>query len=712
MCGCLLRIIEGSSPPRCYVCLAVATVPASSNIADIHHHHSTTMIERGWRFYPALKVLLPYAGGIALARLLAPSLELVAAAFALSLLILAIGLRSGRPEWHSWLLLVILLSGALSGVMQLTSPLAGLEGLSLSRVELIGRVVSTPIILNDRIEFTVDPDSLLVRNSVARPGGSLLVRIYDSTIAPRQIPTRGDHISLIGSLAIPGPAANPGGFDYGAYLRSRGIAMTMSVSRGRSMEIFRHEEIAWWESLIEWMRQRARDFAERYVGGEEGDIARALLIGEQRHIDRPTRDAFMRTGTIHVLAVSGLHVGVIALALFVLVSWIPNRAVQLPLYVGALALYAAVAGGSPSILRAVVMAAAFMLAGTLSRIHRPLNTLAVAGLLLLLVDPGILFDIGFQLSFASVAGIIMIAVPAGSIIGDRWPVLRTRRLVFAVLQLLLISLAAQLFTLPCVLYHFGSVSIIAPVVNIVVVPLGSIALGSAIAGVVCSGIPLLAEWFGGTAYLVLQVMVRIVQGASTLVMPAVEMGTIGLCTALVLAVMIVYMALSRTPSQWVLRSVAWSLSLILLLMLSRMFDPLHPKEARDLYLLRARHGTVLGSVERDTLLLYACSRDAADSGTARFIGEPLSRRLGLSGCRIIPLDSAQRTAIDRLLLINANGKEYIMRSLPVIIADTRQRATGHVHIGGRRLLYVPLRMQLDEAIVLRYDGAWKEVAWR
>jgi competence protein ComEC len=670
------------------------------------------MIDRGWKYYPALKLLLPYAAGIVLAKVIAPSAGVLLFVLALVLIALAVVLHYRRSELWLAVMLVMLVSGALGGVLRLPSRLEVLHDLSLSRAELIGRVISMPIIRSSRIDLVVECDSLLVRNAIAHPGTNVLVRIFDSTIAPSRVPLYGDHISLIGVVAIPGNAANPGAFDYGAYLRSRDIELTMSISNARSIDIFRRHDMSWWESGIESIRQAARDFADRYVGGEEGDILRGLLTGELDYVDMPTREAFARTGTIHLLAVSGQNAIVIILVLFVVISWIPNRWVQLPVYIGALVVYAAVAGGSPSILRAVVMASVFKLVMTVGRIQRPLNTLAVAALVLLVLRPGDLFDIGFQLSFASVAGIFMVTTPLSGAIAGRWPGLRRGGLLFGGLQLLMMSIGAQLFTLPLVLYYFGYVSILAPIINIAVVPLASLALGAGVAGVVFMALPLFPGWFGGAAYMVLWCVEWLVHHAATVTTPLVEPGTIGLFAASLLMAMSIYLALSRALPQAGVRLAAWSLSLFSVMIFDRAFDPLRSDVARDLYILRARNGITVAAVERDTLMLYASGPDAVDTGTVRFIADPLGRRLGVAARRVVNIDSAETTVPEKLLLINDQTKEYAMRSFPIIMSNTRRRPLGFVRVGGEQLLYVPLGVRLSEAMVWRYDGRWREVEWR
>src|SRR5207248_797073 len=125
--------------------------------------------------------------------------------------------------------------------------------------------------------------------------------------------------------------------------------------RGSPAYIFQRGDLSVSAEALPWERGMGRQFADDFVDREEGDIMRARLLGEKQYIDETTRDAFMRTGTVHLLAVSGLHVMVIALVLFALLSWIPNRMAQLVIYSLLLSFYALMAGAGLSIARAVIV---------------------------------------------------------------------------------------------------------------------------------------------------------------------------------------------------------------------------------------------------------------------------------------------------------------------------------------------------------------------
>jgi competence protein ComEC len=670
------------------------------------------MIERNWKYYPALRILLPFAAGIAAARLLQPSAPQLLLLLSVALGLLAFVLTRGARDPALPLFATLLVGGALWYAVRSESPFDRFQGASFRNAEVIGRVVSTPSARGRGVQFIVDCDSILCGSLAGHLRTDLLVRIYDSTLDPRRLPAFGDHISIIGTAAVPDPPANPGEFDYAGYLRDRGVGMTLTVSDARSLYLFNRGDLSWLEELVARVQERARDFADDHVGGREGAIVRALLLGEREQIDEPTRDAFMRTGTVHLLAVSGMHVGIIALALFVVVAWIPNRIVQLLIYMASLGFYAMVAGGGASIVRAVLVASSIMLVRTAGRVTSPLNTLAFAGLVILVASPAELFQAGFQLSFAAVAGVLLLYGRSYRAVAGRFPMVGRRWFLAWPVQLFLLSLAAQLFTLPLTAYYFGYISLISPLTNLVVGPLIDIGLGAGLAGAALSGIGPLAGWFGAAAYLAVGAGERLVEWSAGLPLAGLPFMPVGKISGLLLGGMILYLAFSRGWGSLGTRIIALASLALCLLTWEQLSDPLKRLGPADLLLLHTRNGIAVARVRGDTLALIGGNRDVGDSDFVRFTCTPLARRVGARSLWLVPLDSAGASPSGMLAALNERPGEYAMRDLPVIVSNTSQRRLRLVEGGGEGWLQVPLKAGLDEALLLHNDRKWEEIAWR
>jgi competence protein ComEC len=235
-------------------------------------------------------------------------------------------------------------------------------------------------------------------------------------------------------------------------------------------------------------------------------ILLALLLADKSGIETDTMEAFRETGLMHLLAVSGLHVALVGLALFAFLKPILGRlgvsyrraewtraAVTLALLV----VYALVTGGSVSVVRAVVMTAVVLVGRAMERRVDTLNALAFAAIGLLVWRPEALFEVGFQLSFGAVAALVTLSPVLNTWVPEAW----TRRaagrwLVASVVA----STAATLGTAPALLVHFGRLPLAGLILNAPAIPLTGAALGSALAAAVTYGVaPGVASLFGAFA---------------------------------------------------------------------------------------------------------------------------------------------------------------------------------------------------------------------
>jgi competence protein ComEC len=329
--------------------------------------------------------------------------------------------------------------------------------------------------------------------------GRLWVSLPDGVDAR---PARGDAVRFTGDLLAPDGARNPGSFDFRKYLRARSIhttlraADTVVLDRGQGPG----RAASWVESAIE-----AR------LPGETGALLQGLLLGRSSALPDETLNAFRRSGTVHVLAVSGLHVGFIALIAYALLRTVrvPRRAARLAV-IPCLACFVALVGPRPSVLRAATMAAAAIVSWALSRRAPPANTLGVAALALLLARPGALFDLGFQLSFGATVGLVLLAQrlessfsrAASGVVRRVVPrVTGSPRPVRLIAAPLAVSVAAQTGVAPFLVAHTGELSVLAPLANLVVVPLAAFTVASGIAMLAAeAAVPPLAPVFAASAW--------------------------------------------------------------------------------------------------------------------------------------------------------------------------------------------------------------------
>jgi competence protein ComEC len=290
----------------------------------------------------------------------------------------------------------------------------------------------------------------------------------------------GSRLRIKGVIDEPPHPRNPGEFDYGRYLALNEIDGVIRVANESDVEVIGMEQSFSPGRIFQSTRNALLERIELFHTSFRGAFLKGVLLADRGEIPLELKQSFVDTGTIHVLAVSGLHVGIIAAIVHFLFGLfrIPRKAVVLATMV-TLFLYAALTGAPPSVVRATIMAWV-ILAGTLfERRGDVYNSIGFAALLILAYDPKQLFNVGFQLSFSAVLSIVAlypILEKGIQRIPERFEELK---IIDPALKLFAVSLAAQLGTLPFTAYYFERVSIVALGANLVVVPivLANVSLG-------------------------------------------------------------------------------------------------------------------------------------------------------------------------------------------------------------------------------------------
>ncbi len=232
-------------------------------------------------------------------------------------------------------------------------------------------------------------------------------------------------------------------------------------------------------TLLEGWRRDAGDLLTRVLPEPEAGLAAGILVGLRDRVDREVAAAFTTAGVSHVVAISGWNIAIVAAAIGALAGRLGRRRRSIVTAVAIVA-YIAFAGASPSVLRAGAMAGVVLFARESGRSGRAAAALGWAAFLLLVADPGLIGDAGFQLSTLATAGLIAWATP----LTDRIDRVGRGHVPRWLAESLGVSLAAQAATLPIVLASFGRLSIIAPVVNLLVVPIVAPAMAAGIVALV------------------------------------------------------------------------------------------------------------------------------------------------------------------------------------------------------------------------------------
>ncbi|MDL1979292.1 MAG: DNA internalization-related competence protein ComEC/Rec2 [Deltaproteobacteria bacterium] len=353
-----------------------------------------------------------------------------------------------------------------------------------------GTISDLPGISDERTRFVVEAETISAAQIRRRVCGRvrLTVRGRVSGIC------RGDAVAFFGRLKAPRNFKNPNGFNYERYLSFKGIRVTSYVNDPALVVRLGGDGISVASSMLRSARNRISELTASAVTDKNArGILQALLVGDRGGISPDLREMFLRSGLAHLLAISGLHVGMVGAFFFFLFRIALNRSERLLLagvvirWSAALTIlpvivYGMLVGMSPSTQRAVIMAFVFLTAVVFEKEARQVNTLAVAALVILIVAPVALFDISFQLSFIAVLSILfgLRLLPWSRSPSDSVWLLLSKRLA----TFMAVSLFAIIGTLPLVLFYFNQVScvglmsncIAVPIVGFLVIPLGMLAV--------------------------------------------------------------------------------------------------------------------------------------------------------------------------------------------------------------------------------------------
>ncbi len=358
-------------------------------------------------------------------------------------------------------------------------------------ITVVGEVVRPVRRAPDRVVMIVDVKQITEGKSTASTSGLLRLTWREANHTVHQ----GNHVEVLTRLREPYGTRNPGGFDYGQYLKRKGIRAVASITGPDKVLIGGETRIlttSWiWQGIDAWRDQVHRAAIETLREPALG-LFLGMIIGEQSFITPEVRDAFMATGTVHIISISGSHLGLIAFLVFFLVKgvvlrlpaawvqWLSLRLTATRLAVittiPVVSFYTLLAGGEIATVRSWIMIILFLAAVWMGREKHLLPALGIAGVFATVADPHVIYDTSFQLSYSAVLAIALVIrmnhyktehdleidISSTGIMGNLWK---------KATQAWWMTLAVTLVTLPLVAYYFNQIAWLGLLSNMVVVPL-------------------------------------------------------------------------------------------------------------------------------------------------------------------------------------------------------------------------------------------------
>lgn len=341
-----------------------------------------------------------------------------------------------------------------------------------------------------RIILYFQKDSIAVSNDLS--GSSLLQLQY------------GSELLFSRSLQPIINTGNPGGFDYKQYASFQDIYYQVFLTPKQWVPLPTNYANLFKKFLFS-TREKMVALLQKYIEGKtEVGLAEALLIGYKDDLDKQLVQAYSNTGVVHVIAISGLHLGLIYWLLNFLLGPLSKRKkakwIKPLLIIIILWLFSLLAGGSPSVLRSAVMFTCIVLGESRDRKISIYNSLAASAFLLLCYNPFWLCDVGFQLSYIAVLSIVVFSKPVYDLLYV------PNKLLDHCWKLISVTIAAQILTTPISIYYFHQFPIVFLITNLVAIPLSSIILLGEIMLCAFSFLPVLATGIGWIIYQLIQLL--------------------------------------------------------------------------------------------------------------------------------------------------------------------------------------------------------------
>ena len=354
-----------------------------------------------------------------------------------------------------------------------------------TRAGIEGTIYKAPYVSAGMATFPLHAERILRAGDVERVKTNLWVRVYGYNGALAV----GDRIRFPARIREFRNFNNPGRFDYRFYMQSRGIALMAVVGDGRYVVPMGEGELGFIDGVLERARGPLRLFFSQRLSYRAHAIYAALILGERQGLTSRLREPFDRAGVGHIMAVSGLHLGLVAWLFFTLSRWLLSFSHRLILMMDTRKLaalittvpvigYGLITGFQLSSQRAVVMILVFLWSIIIGRERDVWSSLCLAALVVLSLSGDSLFTTSFQLSFIAVAGILwlspMIFTPISKFAAATGP-FQGSRLASTILKytigLVVVTTAATVMTIPLIAHHFHRFSIVALPANLMVVPI-------------------------------------------------------------------------------------------------------------------------------------------------------------------------------------------------------------------------------------------------
>lgn len=377
----------------------------------------------------------------------------------------------GKQVWIALVFLIVAIAWAYMDDVKHRSPILEITHIMKDeRVSMIvkGKIDSFPVVDGDRLRFFLQVEELFQNDVPWKIKERIWVSIRLVTQEEQQkakLFSRGDRIALPVDLSLPRLPTNPGEFNFSHYLWQQYTYLQGYGEGLSSISMIQPANELGWKGV-----HNIRSFLEGRIdevfSPEIAGLMKAMLLGVQEDLSADLEDIYRNTGIVHIVAISGSHVMLVIVSIYVLLHGfhITRERVYEILFVF-LPFYMLLTGLSPSVVRASLMGMIYVLANRFYRPYSAIHAISIVFVFVTLISPRILYSIGFQLSFAITLSLVLFTQPVSEWLQKRL------KITPAISMALAVTIVAQLFSLPFIAYHFHVLPLSSIIVNALILPL-------------------------------------------------------------------------------------------------------------------------------------------------------------------------------------------------------------------------------------------------
>lgn len=633
--------------------------------------------------FPMVRILLPFMAGIILCTVISPSAGIPMPIW-ISLLLITIvtaffpfkKIRQFKQQFFGIAASIFLFVSGYNSVLFHKEILRPDHFSKTQSSGIFIAVVNEPLQeKNHSFKTILKVKALKKGNVLVKAEG--LVLTYFAKDSAKKPPAEGSTITFSASIQPISPPQNPGSFDYRRYMANNNVYhqvylinsswQLLENPHGFNLVRTAHKISHKFVSILHDNGLKAREFA----------VASALIMGQSDMLDNETLQAYSGTGVMHILSVSGLHVGVIFIIISFLLRFMKSKGGQLYLKTAIILFtiwaYALLTGMSPSVLRSAAMFT-FISFGTASnRYVHIINSLAVSAIALLLYNPLMINNIGFQLSYIAIIGIVFINKP----IADLWS--PKNRIAEYIWGLIAVSIAAQVATAPLAMFYFHQFPAYFIPANMVAIPLSFLAIYSGVAVLAFSSIPTISNILGLITNYLLFALNSSVGFIEKLPFSVLHISSVFTTETILIYLIIISIIifLSFKRKEWFFAM----LSVTLLLAISFSSTEMKRQKQQKIIFYAAGKQSAVGFAKGEQQILLADSVLIKDQIATKFQLAGTQTLFGIKTDKAIALDTLRNEYSKFPVAFNSlrnMGNYFLFRDKRIAIIDTITKPAGKI----------------------------------